>query len=127
MHTVAPFLRLDSDPYLVVSEGRLFWIQDAYTTSSYFPYAQSTRRHNFNYIRNSVKVVIGTNNCGLAIVQLVPEHIQCTCGPVFFRPVQATRGYAARPSKTHPLPGRPVFLSGGGLPHLPHGHSGGVL
>ena len=62
VHTIAPFLRLDSDPYLVVSEGRLFWIQDAYTTSSYFPYAQSTRRHNFNYIRNSVKVVIDAYN-----------------------------------------------------------------
>ena len=31
--TIAPFLRLDHDPYLVVSGGRLSWIQDAYTTS----------------------------------------------------------------------------------------------
>jgi uncharacterized protein len=36
---IAPFLRLDSDPYPVVSGGRLYWIQDAYTISSYFPYA----------------------------------------------------------------------------------------
>jgi len=36
---VAPFLRLDSDPYPVLSEGKLYWIQDAYTTSNYFPYA----------------------------------------------------------------------------------------
>ena len=40
VQTIAPFLRLDQDPYLVISEGRLFWILDAYTTSSYFPYAQ---------------------------------------------------------------------------------------
>jgi uncharacterized membrane protein (UPF0182 family) len=41
---IAPFLRLDSDPYPVLSGGKLFWIQDAYTGSSYFPYAnpQST-------------------------------------------------------------------------------------
>ena len=36
---VAPFLRLDSDPYPVLSEGKLYWIQDAYTGSSYFPYS----------------------------------------------------------------------------------------
>ena len=36
---IAPFLRLDSDPYPVLSEGKLYWIQDAYTTSHYFPYA----------------------------------------------------------------------------------------
>ena len=40
VRTIAPFLRLDRDPYLVISEGRLFWMQDAYTTSSWFPYAQ---------------------------------------------------------------------------------------
>ena len=54
---VAPFLRLDRDPYMTVSEGRLLWIQDAYTVSSMFPYSEpSTER--FNYIRNSVKVVV---------------------------------------------------------------------
>ena len=36
---IAPFLRLDNDPYAVLSEGRLYWIQDAYTVSNYFPYA----------------------------------------------------------------------------------------
>jgi uncharacterized protein len=60
--TIAPFLSLDRDPYLVVSEGRLFWMQDAYTTSSYFPYAQPTPRGSLNYIRNSVKVVIDAYN-----------------------------------------------------------------
>jgi uncharacterized membrane protein (UPF0182 family) len=55
---IAPFLRLDRDPYLVVSQGRLFWIQDAYTTSTYFPYSQALRELGLNYIRNAVKVVI---------------------------------------------------------------------
>ncbi|MGY8664614.1 UPF0182 family protein [Bradyrhizobium sp. UFLA05-109] len=61
--TIAPFLILDRDPYLVVSEGRLFWIQDAYTTSEYFPYAQrASGLNNLNYIRNSVKVIIDAYN-----------------------------------------------------------------
>jgi uncharacterized membrane protein (UPF0182 family) len=60
VRTIAPFLRLDRDPYVVISKGRLFWLQDAYTTSHWFPYAQPERRT--NYIRNSVKVVIDAYN-----------------------------------------------------------------
>jgi uncharacterized protein len=60
--TIAPFLSLDRDPYLVISEGRMFWIQDAYTTSEYFPYAQPAPGLNLNYIRNSVKIVIDAYN-----------------------------------------------------------------
>jgi uncharacterized protein len=57
INTVAPFLRLDKDPYLVVSDdGQLFWIQDAYTTSGLYPYSEYSG--DINYIRNSVKVVI---------------------------------------------------------------------
>jgi uncharacterized membrane protein (UPF0182 family) len=54
---IAPFLLYDQDPYLVVSEGRLFWIQDAYTTASRYPYSTDAAR-DVNYIRNSVKVVV---------------------------------------------------------------------
>lgn len=53
---ITPFLELDRDPYLVLHDGRLVWIQDAYTTSSHFPYSQ--RYNNINYIRNSVKIVV---------------------------------------------------------------------
>ncbi len=53
---ITPFLELDSDPYLVKRSGKLYWVQDAYTTSSYFPYSESYQ--GVNYIRNSVKVVI---------------------------------------------------------------------
>ncbi len=56
--TIAPFLRLDHDPYAVVSGGRVYWIQDAYTTASTFPYSEPMRGLRLNYIRNSVKVVI---------------------------------------------------------------------
>jgi hypothetical protein len=58
IRTIAPFLRLDHDPYLVISEGRMFWMQDAYTTSSYFPSAQPAQGLDLNYIRNSVKIVV---------------------------------------------------------------------
>lgn len=60
--TIAPFLTLDRDPYLVISDGRMFWIQDAYTTSDYFPYAQPAPGLSLNYIRNSVKVAIDAYN-----------------------------------------------------------------
>jgi uncharacterized protein len=55
--TLAPFLRfLDQDPYLVVADGRLYWIYDAYTTSASYPYSSPVGP--VNYIRNSVKFVI---------------------------------------------------------------------
>ncbi|MGM0602996.1 MAG: UPF0182 family protein [Bacillota bacterium] len=57
----APFLKYDSDPYLVIDEGRLFWIYDAYTTTDSYPYSQPYNRGD-NYIRNSVKVVIDAYN-----------------------------------------------------------------
>jgi uncharacterized protein len=62
VRTIAPFLWLDRDPYLVISEGRLFFIQDAYTISPYFPYAQPAPNLGLNYIRNSVKIVIDAYN-----------------------------------------------------------------
>ncbi len=68
VQNLAPFLELDADPYPVVSEGRVFYIVDAYTTSNRYPYGQtpdisdlpseSGLRKDFNYVRNSVKVVV---------------------------------------------------------------------
>ena len=59
---IAPFLTFDRDPYIVVVDGRLYWILDAYTTASTYPYSQSQifqdGSTSINYIRNSVKVVI---------------------------------------------------------------------
>jgi len=53
---VAPFLHYDYDPYPVVSGGKVYWIQDAYTVSNMYPYSEPTEGWG-NYIRNSVKVV----------------------------------------------------------------------
>ncbi|MEA5509156.1 UPF0182 family protein [Crocosphaera sp. UHCC 0190] len=68
---LAPFLRFDRDPYLVTAEVKndsnlanqttLYWIIDAYTTSDRYPYSDPGDRH-FNYIRNSVKIVIDAYN-----------------------------------------------------------------
>ena len=51
----APFLVFDSDPYLVIAGGQMWWMHDAYTTGSKYPY--SVYRGGANYFRNSVKVV----------------------------------------------------------------------
>jgi uncharacterized membrane protein (UPF0182 family) len=63
--TLAPFLKLDMDPYIVIADGKLYWIQDAYTTTSRYPYSTPTgalpagnQLSGANYVRNSVKVVI---------------------------------------------------------------------
>jgi uncharacterized protein len=57
---ITPFLLLDEDPYIVIMDGRLFWIQDAYTATGNFPYSQKLGR--LNYIRNAVKVVVDAYN-----------------------------------------------------------------
>ncbi len=56
IHELAPFLQLDADPYLVVDQGNMYWMQDAYTTTDLIPY--SHRTGGVNYIRNSVKIVV---------------------------------------------------------------------
>lgn len=72
VRTAAPFLRYDADPYPVVVDGKLLWVQDAYTTTSRYPYAQRALNERvpsgsglttgFNYVRNSVKVVTDAFN-----------------------------------------------------------------
>lgn len=60
---IMPFLQYDSDPYIVAADGKLYWILDAYTTSSYYPYSEPfAPETSINYIRNSVKVVIDAYN-----------------------------------------------------------------
>jgi len=55
---IAPFLRFDADPYLVIRhDGTLVWIIDGYTTTDRFPYAERVRGFG-NYVRNSVKAVV---------------------------------------------------------------------
>jgi len=61
---LAPFLKLDNDAYIVLANGNLYWMIDAYTTSQYFPYSEPSNSYiaGINYIRNSVKVVVNAFN-----------------------------------------------------------------
>lgn len=60
---IAPFLIYDDDPYVVTVDGRIYWIVDAYTVSSYYPYSEPWNEGgDANYIRNSVKVIIDAYN-----------------------------------------------------------------
>jgi len=66
--TVLPNLFYDENPYTVINEGQIYWVLDAYTVSSQYPYSTYTEieyeenRHYINYIRNSVKVIINAYN-----------------------------------------------------------------
>ncbi len=62
VNKLAPFLSYDDDPYLVIDNGRLKWIIDAYTTSNALPYSNAYPNEGLNYIRNSVKVVVDAYN-----------------------------------------------------------------
>jgi uncharacterized membrane protein (UPF0182 family) len=93
VRSIAPFLRLDHNPYLVINEGRLVWIQDAYTTSDYFPYAQPLPRAGLNYIRNAVKVTIDAYNGTVDFYLAIPsDPVAATYRRIFpdiFKPLEA--------------------------------------
>jgi len=71
--TLTPYLSLDHDPYIVVTPQRIYWIQDANTTSDRYPVSKATKfpfagiggeeeNGRFNYIRDSVKIVVDAFN-----------------------------------------------------------------
>ncbi|MFA5982650.1 MAG: UPF0182 family protein [Methylococcaceae bacterium] len=68
INILTPFLHLDKDPYLVLTNDRFYWIQDAYTLSNEYPVSQYSAERfqdgiqKFNYIRNSVKIVVDAYN-----------------------------------------------------------------
>ena len=59
--TIMPDLTYEADPYMVTVDGKLYWMVDAYTTSSNYPYSQPFQE-DINYIRNSIKVVVDAYN-----------------------------------------------------------------
>ncbi len=60
---IMPYLRYDNDPYMVTVNGKLYWIMDAYTQSSNYPYSEPySSSSTTNYIRNSVKIVVDVYN-----------------------------------------------------------------
>ena len=90
---IAPFLTFDHDPYIVVADGKIYWIADAYTTSSFYPYAQPLPLNDgsVNYIRNSVKVVVDAYSGSVVFYQADAEDpIISTYAKIFpqaFRPL----------------------------------------
>jgi len=79
---VAPFLSVDNNPYPVINNGHVDWIVDAYTTTSYYPYAQqavtselpggSGLAGGFNYVRNSVKIVVNAYTGDMTFYAVIP-------------------------------------------------------
>lgn len=63
--TVAPFLTVDNDPYIVIdSDGRIKWVANCYTVSENYPYSyrSSFMGERINYIRESAKAVVDAYN-----------------------------------------------------------------
>lgn len=90
---IAPFLLFDADPYIVVSrDGKLFWIIDAYSVTAKIPYSLPYAKK-FNYIRNSVKVVIDAYDGSVDFYVTDPDDmIVKVYGAIFpelFKPVDA--------------------------------------
>jgi uncharacterized membrane protein (UPF0182 family) len=78
IENLAPFLLLDGDPYIVAGKDRFFWIQDAYTTSTLYPYTgyykdQHYESEQFNYIRNSVKIMVDAYHGDVKLYLFDPE------------------------------------------------------
>jgi hypothetical protein len=90
---IAPFLTFDKDPYIVIADGKVYWIADAYTTSDRYPYSQPLRLNgkNVNYMRSSVKVVVDAYNGSIVFYQADAEDpILKTYAAIFpgtFRPM----------------------------------------
>lgn len=90
---IAPFLTYDRDPYLVVAEGKMYWIIDAYTSSNRYPYSQPLQLNGgkVNYIRNSVKAVVDAYGGTVSFYQADPnDPIIKTYAKIFpgvFRPL----------------------------------------
>ena len=89
---IAPFLTYDQDPYMAIADGRLYWIQDAYTTSNRYPYSgtvasgtnSSFTNGSINYIRNSIKVVIDAYHGTTSFYLVDPtDPIAQTYGRIF--------------------------------------------
>jgi uncharacterized membrane protein (UPF0182 family) len=115
VRTLAPFIGFDEDPYIVLADGRLHWIIDAYTTSEYYPYSEpfisseviqyregnltrslrlevSDYLSGINYIRNSVKVVVDAFEGTVDFYVFEPEdpmiQVWSRIFPDLFRPME---------------------------------------
>ena len=116
---LAPFLEYDSDAYLVLLDGRMLWVQDAYTVSDRYPYSETVSafgdRVRLNYIRNSVKVVVDAYHGSVTFYVWDPEDpILASYRAVFPTLFVPCRLHARRPARAHALPGGSVHHPGRG-------------
>ncbi len=94
VQAVAPFLGYDPDPYLVIANGRLVWLLDAYTSTDRYPYSDPIRTTfgSINYIRNAVKVAMDAYDGSLTFYLIDPDDpLAATYAKIFpdlFRPVE---------------------------------------
>ena len=114
--TIAPFLRFDADPYLVIADGRLYWMRDAYTTTDHYPYS-TPFAPGVNYIRNSVKVVIDAYNGTTTFYLAEPDDpLGITLGKILPRPVATARDDARDAQGTRAVSGRHLLAANSGVP-----------
>ena len=74
----------------MVSEGKLYWIIDAYTTTNMYPYSKRMGRSQINYIRNAVKVVVDAYHGSVTFYQAEDEPIIAAYAAIFpnlFKPI----------------------------------------
>ena len=127
----APFLSLDADPYPVLLNGQIDWVQDAYTTTDNYPYAQnadtsalpqgSGLNQNFNYVRNSVKVLINAYTGKMTFYVMDPNDpiIQTyeKAFPGMFTPASKMSAELQRPP---PVPRGHLHRAGHHVRQVPH-------
>lgn len=97
LKTALSFLQFDNDPYLVIADGKLYWMRDGYTTTDMYPYSahQAFLGRSVNYVRNSVKVVVDayTGRIDAYIIQKpTADPIIQTYAKIFpgvFKPISA--------------------------------------
>ena len=122
IHAAAPFLGLDPDPYMVIADGKLYWIQDAYTRTTRYPVLHAAER--LNYIRNSVKVVVDAYNGTMRFYVWDEQDPLLKAWRVGVpRPLHAAQRGAAGAARARALPRGPLRHPGRGVVHLPRGRA----
>ncbi len=65
--SIAPFLRVDGDPYVVADDqsGHLDYVADTYVQTDRFP--ESAVQNGSSYMRNAVKAVVDSRTCAVSL------------------------------------------------------------
>ncbi len=143
---VAPFLKVDGDPYPAVIGGRIVWIIDGYTTLNNYPYSerqtlgevaadsrtgQGTRalpRQDVNYIRNSVKATVDAYTGKVSLYEFDEnDPVLKTWMKVYPDVIQPAERDHRRAARAPALPGGPLQGPAGAAHPLPRHRPAAVL